>query len=25
LRNYGVTPHHRKSFAPIRALLGEAA
>lgn len=25
LKNYGVTPHHRKSFAPIRALLGEAA
>ncbi|MBL8677091.1 MAG: ribonuclease HII [Alphaproteobacteria bacterium] len=21
LRNYGVTPYHRKSFAPIRALL----
>ena len=25
LKNYGVTPHHRKSFAPIKALLGEAA
>ncbi len=25
LKNHGVTPHHRKSFAPIRVLLGEAA
>ncbi len=25
LKNHGVTPHHRKSFVPIRALLGEAA
>lgn len=25
LKNHGVTSHHRKSFAPIRALLGEAA
>lgn len=25
LKKYGVTLHHRKSFAPIRALLGEAA
>lgn len=25
LKKYGLTPHHRKSFAPIRALLGKAA
>ncbi len=25
LKKYGPTPHHRKSFAPIRALLGEVA
>ncbi len=25
LKSHGVTSHHRKSFAPIRALLGEAA
>lgn len=25
LRTHGVTPHHRKSFAPIRALLERAA
>ena len=25
LKCYGVTPHHRKSFAPIRQLLNEAA
>ncbi len=25
LKNHGITPHHRKSFAPIKALLGEAA
>lgn len=25
LKNYGVTPHHRRSFAPVRALLGEVA
>lgn len=25
LKKYGITPHHRKSFAPIRALLSEVA
>lgn len=25
LANYGITPHHRRSFAPIRKLLGAAA
>ena len=25
LRKYGLTPHHRKSFAPIRAMLREVA
>jgi ribonuclease HII len=25
LKKHGVTPHHRRSFAPIRALLGEVA
>ena len=24
LKNHGITEHHRKSFAPIRALLMEA-